>query len=112
MTIIYLLIVLFNPNRFGIFTFLNSCGVVEVPEGYKNVPDRLKRFPDCCVNIVKIENGTKIDNVIRIETTTSLENMIRVENSTKFEANIQKLVESTTKIDEKVRKISNSDNTI
>lgn len=86
--------------------------MVEVPEGYKNVPDLTKRFPDCCVNIVKIENGTKIDNVIRIETTTSLENMIRVENSTKFQTDIHKSVESTTKIDEKIQQVSNSNNEI
>lgn len=86
--------------QFQIFFSFNSCGSVEVPNGYKNIPDLSKRYPDCCVNIVKIINGTRIDNTIKIETTTTHENMIRAENTTKSNGTMHKIVENTTQIND------------
>lgn len=36
------------------------CGSVGVPDGYRNVPDMSKRYPDCCVNIVRDEDFENI----------------------------------------------------
>lgn len=36
---------------------------MEVPPGYKNVQDLTKRFPDCCVKLVKIDEVEKKDEV-------------------------------------------------
>lgn len=76
-----------------------SCGIVEVPDGYKNVPDLTKRFPDCCVNIIKLDNATKIDgnqtktdtSPVKIDliTPTIIDgNVTKVENVTKIEENV------------------------
>lgn len=81
------------------YSWICSCGVVEVPDGYKNVPDKTKRFPDCCVNIIKIENGTKTDaNQTTVETSpikidvinpiTIDGNATKFENATKVEENV------------------------
>lgn len=76
-----------------------------MPDGYRNVPDLTKRFPDCCINIIKLENSTKIDeNQTKIDTipmeinvnqtridgnvTTMNENMIKFENNTKIDENV------------------------
>lgn len=78
-----------------------SCGSVEVPQGYKNVQDLTKRFPDCCINIVKIVNGTSIDNnIIRIDNTTKVENANRFGNATKLDANATRIHENTIKMEE------------
>lgn len=36
------------------------CGTVGVPEGFRNVPDMSKRYPDCCINIVADEDFENI----------------------------------------------------
>lgn len=77
-----------------------------MPDGYRNEPDLTKRFPDCCINIIKLENATKIDaNQTKIDTssmkidvinqtridgnvTKSDENLIKFENITKIEDNV------------------------
>lgn len=78
-----------------------SCGVVEVPDGYRNVPDLTKRFPDCCVNIIKLENATKIDaNQTKIDTSPTV-------NQTRIDGNVTKLDENTTKF-ENITKIEDN----
>lgn len=93
-----------------------SCGTVEVPDGYRNVPDLTKRFPDCCVNIIRLENATKIDanqtkvdgNQTKVETSPSpirvdLLNPITIDgNATKFE-NVTKIEENVINDTKKLR---------
>lgn len=73
--------------------------MVEVPEGWVNQPDLTKRFPDCCVNIIKLENATKIDaNQTKIDVVNqttidgnvskSDDNLTKFENTTKIEDNV------------------------
>lgn len=42
-----------------LFLTLISCATLVVPPGYKNIPDLSKRFPDCCVKLVKIDDDKK-----------------------------------------------------
>ena len=79
---------------------------MEIPEGYRNVPDLTKRFPDCCINIIKLENVTNIDaNQTKIDT-----NPIKIDviNQTTIDGNVTRLdenlikFENTTKIEDNV----------
>lgn len=40
-------------------TFM-GCGSVQPPEGFVNIPDLSKQYPDCCTNIVRIEDFENI----------------------------------------------------
>lgn len=92
----------FLTNQVEHVTISISCGTVLVPEGYKNIPDLTKRYPDCCINIIKLEqNGTKIENTTKIET-----------NTTKVNVNVTQLATNATKIDDNVIKISDDQNKI
>lgn len=81
-----------------------SCGIVEVPEGYRNVPDLTKRFPDCCINIIKLENSTKIDtNQTKIDG-----NQTRIDSiSTKIDVNQTRIDGNVTRLDENMTKFEN-----